>query len=157
MYAQDSIELLKQSGIDFAQNETRGIDVRQFGELLTVSGVVLNEDVSWLAAADADADAIASLLRPGAAPAVDLCAGTSVRAQLSSQPPEKLMRLCGRLSSRLVAGAVDHLSQRLRLWIPAQAADMLLPARQRDRVLPAAQGWSSEACLPARQPIQQRR
>jgi hypothetical protein len=48
MYAQDSIELLKQSGIDFAQNETRGIDVRQFGELLTVSGVVLNEDVSWL-------------------------------------------------------------------------------------------------------------
>lgn len=46
MYAQDSIELLKQSGIDFAQNETRGIDVRHFGELLTVSGVVLNEDVS---------------------------------------------------------------------------------------------------------------
>lgn len=45
MYAQDSIELLKQSGIDFAQNETRGIDVRHFGELLTVSGVVLNEDV----------------------------------------------------------------------------------------------------------------
>ena len=28
------------------QNETRGIDVRHFGELLTVSGVVLNEDVS---------------------------------------------------------------------------------------------------------------
>ena len=46
MYAQDSIELLKQSGIDFAQNEARGIDVRHFGELLTVSGVVLNEDVS---------------------------------------------------------------------------------------------------------------
>ena len=43
---QDSIELLKQSGIDFAQNEARGIDVRHFGELLTVSGVVLNEDVS---------------------------------------------------------------------------------------------------------------
>lgn len=28
------------------QNEARGIDVRHFGELLTVSGVVLNEDVS---------------------------------------------------------------------------------------------------------------
>lgn len=28
------------------QNETRGIDVRHFGELLMVSGVVLNEDVS---------------------------------------------------------------------------------------------------------------
>lgn len=48
MYAQDSIELLKQSGIDFAQNETRGIDVQQFGELLMVSGVVLNEDVRWI-------------------------------------------------------------------------------------------------------------
>eukprot|EP00887_Chlorella_sp_A99_P004930 scaffold4.g4930.t1 len=48
MYAQDSIDLLKQSGIDFAQNEARGIDVRHFGELLTVSGVVLNEDVRWI-------------------------------------------------------------------------------------------------------------
>lgn len=50
MYAQDSIELLKQSGIDFAQNEARGIDVHKFGELLMSSGIVLNEDVSsaWL-------------------------------------------------------------------------------------------------------------
>ena len=48
MYAGDSIELLKQSGIDFAQNEVRGIDVKRFGELLTVSGVVLNEDVRWI-------------------------------------------------------------------------------------------------------------
>ncbi len=48
MYAGDSIELLKQSGIDFAQNEARGIDVTRFGEQLTVSGVVLNEDVRWI-------------------------------------------------------------------------------------------------------------
>ena len=48
MYAADSIELLKQSGIDFGQNEARGIDVQQFGELLMVSGVVLNEDVRWI-------------------------------------------------------------------------------------------------------------
>lgn len=48
MYAGDSIELLKQSGIDFAQIESRGIDVRRFGEQLTVSGVVLNEDVRWI-------------------------------------------------------------------------------------------------------------
>lgn len=45
MYAQDSIELLKQSGIDFAQNEKRGIDVSQFGELLMTSGIVLNDEV----------------------------------------------------------------------------------------------------------------
>lgn len=48
MYAQDSIELLKQSGIDFAQNESRGIDVQRFGELLMSSGIVLNEDVRWI-------------------------------------------------------------------------------------------------------------
>ncbi len=48
MYAGDSIELLKESGIDFAQIESRGIDVRRFGEQLTVSGVVLNEDVKWI-------------------------------------------------------------------------------------------------------------
>ena len=45
MYAQDSIELLKQSGIDFLQNEKRGIDVSQFGELLMTSGIVLNDEV----------------------------------------------------------------------------------------------------------------
>jgi CCR4-NOT transcription complex subunit 7/8 len=45
MYAQDSIELLKQSGIDFAQNEARGIDVQRFGELLMSSGIVLNDEV----------------------------------------------------------------------------------------------------------------
>lgn len=48
MYAQDSIELLKQSGIDFAQNEARGINVHKFGELLMSSGIVLNEDVRWI-------------------------------------------------------------------------------------------------------------
>ena len=52
MFAQDSIELLKQSGIDFAKMEARGIDVSNFGELLMSSGIVLNEDVrtqaGWL-------------------------------------------------------------------------------------------------------------
>lgn len=48
VYAQDSIELLKQSGIDFAQNEARGIDVVRFGELLMSSGIVLNEEVRWI-------------------------------------------------------------------------------------------------------------
>ena len=45
MYAQDSIELLKQSGIDFGQNEARGIDVHRFGEVLMSSGIVLNDEV----------------------------------------------------------------------------------------------------------------
>jgi CCR4-NOT transcription complex subunit 7/8 len=48
VYAQDSIELLKQSGIDFIMIEERGIDVHRFGELLMVSGVVLNKKVKWL-------------------------------------------------------------------------------------------------------------
>eukprot|EP00270_Netrium_digitus_P022230 TRINITY_DN986_c0_g1_i1.p1 TRINITY_DN986_c0_g1~~TRINITY_DN986_c0_g1_i1.p1 ORF type:complete len:267 (+),score=38.30 TRINITY_DN986_c0_g1_i1:106-801(+) len=48
MYAQDSIELLRQSGIDFRRNEERGIDSVRFGELLMSSGVVLNESVNWI-------------------------------------------------------------------------------------------------------------
>jgi len=48
IYARDSIELLKQSGIDFTALEVRGIDAHHFGELLMVSGVVLNEDVKWI-------------------------------------------------------------------------------------------------------------
>ncbi|KAJ7538523.1 hypothetical protein O6H91_11G052700 [Diphasiastrum complanatum] len=48
VYAQDSIVLLKESGIDFQKNEEKGIDSRRFGELLMSSGVVLNENVHWI-------------------------------------------------------------------------------------------------------------
>ncbi|KNC82803.1 CCR4-NOT transcription complex subunit 7, partial [Sphaeroforma arctica JP610] len=48
MYAEDSINLLKRSGINFEKCETEGIDVFDFGELLIVSGLVLNNDVRWL-------------------------------------------------------------------------------------------------------------
>jgi len=48
LYAQDSIELLKQSGIDFGKLEEQGIDIVQFGERLMISGVVLNDDIRWL-------------------------------------------------------------------------------------------------------------
>lgn len=48
MYAQDSIEILKQAGIDFAKHESAGIDVFRFGELLVPSGLVLDEDIKWL-------------------------------------------------------------------------------------------------------------
>ncbi|KAI4325225.1 hypothetical protein MLD38_030642 [Melastoma candidum] len=48
VYAIDSIELLKRSGIDFKCNNDRGVDVRRFGELLMSSGIVLNDDVQWI-------------------------------------------------------------------------------------------------------------
>lgn len=48
IFANDSIELLKQCGIDFKKNNEMGIDVNRFGELLMTSGIVLNEDVHWV-------------------------------------------------------------------------------------------------------------
>lgn len=48
MYAQDSIDLLQQSGILFAKHEKHGIDVQDFGELLMSSGLVLVDDVTWI-------------------------------------------------------------------------------------------------------------
>ena len=48
MYAQDSIDLLVRSGIDFEAHDARGIDVDHFGELLMTSGLVLNDEVKWL-------------------------------------------------------------------------------------------------------------
>lgn len=48
MFAQDSIELLKTSGIDFDKFEKHGIDIHYFGEVMMMSGLVLNEDVKWI-------------------------------------------------------------------------------------------------------------
>eukprot|EP01006_Ploeotia_vitrea_P037470 TRINITY_DN66132_c1_g2_i1.p1 TRINITY_DN66132_c1_g2~~TRINITY_DN66132_c1_g2_i1.p1 ORF type:complete len:403 (+),score=220.31 TRINITY_DN66132_c1_g2_i1:207-1415(+) len=48
MYAQDSIDFLRKSGIKFEMHEQRGIDIQRFGELLMMSGVVLSEDVTWV-------------------------------------------------------------------------------------------------------------
>jgi CCR4-NOT transcription complex subunit 7/8 len=48
MYAQDSIDLLTKSGIDFKKHQDMGIDVEHFGELLTSSGLVLLTDVKWV-------------------------------------------------------------------------------------------------------------
>eukprot|EP00121_Abeoforma_whisleri_P000122 Awhi_evm1s110 len=48
MYAPDSIELLKRSGINFEKHATDGIDVHEFGEVLIESGSVLNDDIKWI-------------------------------------------------------------------------------------------------------------
>lgn len=48
IYAQDSIDLLTTSGIDFSAHERDGIDVLTFGELLTSSGIVLNDRMKWV-------------------------------------------------------------------------------------------------------------
>lgn len=46
--ASDSIELLRQSGIDFKKNTEKGISANSFAELLMSSGVVLNDSVHWV-------------------------------------------------------------------------------------------------------------
>lgn len=48
VFANDSIELLKQSGIDFKKNNEKGIDALRFGEHLMSSGIVLNDSVHWV-------------------------------------------------------------------------------------------------------------
>eukprot|EP01098_Paradermamoeba_levis_P003172 TRINITY_DN147_c0_g1_i5.p1 TRINITY_DN147_c0_g1~~TRINITY_DN147_c0_g1_i5.p1 ORF type:complete len:292 (-),score=56.40 TRINITY_DN147_c0_g1_i5:248-1123(-) len=48
MYAEDSIDLLCRSGIDFRKHAIFGIDVEEFGALLTSSGVVLSESIKWI-------------------------------------------------------------------------------------------------------------
>ncbi len=48
MYAQESIDLLAKSGIIFQKNLESGIDPMNFAELLTSSGVVLMDNVTWL-------------------------------------------------------------------------------------------------------------
>lgn len=48
MFAQDSIDLLVRSGISFEDHATRGIDPLKFGELLMVSGLVLDDRVRWV-------------------------------------------------------------------------------------------------------------
>eukprot|EP01138_Halocafeteria_seosinensis_P010989 gb/GECG01011224.1/.p1 GENE.gb/GECG01011224.1/~~gb/GECG01011224.1/.p1 ORF type:complete len:204 (+),score=16.48 gb/GECG01011224.1/:1-612(+) len=48
LYAQDSIDLLKRSGIDFDRHQREGVDVMRFGELLMSSGLVLMPNVKWI-------------------------------------------------------------------------------------------------------------
>lgn len=47
-YALDSVELLRRQGIDFERNREQGIDSYQFAQLMMSSGLVLNDDVTWV-------------------------------------------------------------------------------------------------------------
>mmetsp|Transcript_10990 Transcript_10990/g.11032 ORF Transcript_10990/g.11032 Transcript_10990/m.11032 type:complete len:225 (+) Transcript_10990:193-867(+) len=47
-YSEDSIQLLRQSGIDFDMHATNGISHFDFSELFTVSGLCLNEDITYI-------------------------------------------------------------------------------------------------------------
>lgn len=48
MYAQESIDLLTNSGIQFKKHEDEGIDIFTFAECLMTSGIVLSDQVYWL-------------------------------------------------------------------------------------------------------------
>jgi len=48
MYAEDSIDLLQNSGIQFDKHERDGIDPVAFAEMMLTSGLVLMEEVKWL-------------------------------------------------------------------------------------------------------------
>ncbi len=48
MYAEDSVDLLQNSGIQFEKHEQEGIDPIHFAEMMLISGLVLMENVKWL-------------------------------------------------------------------------------------------------------------
>lgn len=48
MYAESSIDLLRNSGVDFARHQEHGIALSTFGSILTTSGLAFSEEVNWL-------------------------------------------------------------------------------------------------------------
>jgi len=48
MYSQESVDLLRNAGIDFPRHQVEGIRMCDFGELLTTSGLVVDPRITWL-------------------------------------------------------------------------------------------------------------
>ncbi|XVF86341.1 hypothetical protein PTKIN_Ptkin18bG0031700 [Pterospermum kingtungense] len=48
VFANDSIELLRRSGIDFKKNNEKGVNAMRFSELLMSPGIVLNDNMHWV-------------------------------------------------------------------------------------------------------------
>lgn len=49
MFSFDSIQLLEKVGVDFQEHTDSGISRNELAEVLTVSGLVLNDEVRWVA------------------------------------------------------------------------------------------------------------
>jgi CCR4-NOT transcription complex subunit 7/8 len=48
LFAPESVELLRRSGLDFANHQEKGIEAHHFAEVLMTSGLVLCDDIKWL-------------------------------------------------------------------------------------------------------------
>lgn len=48
LYAEDSIDLLQSSGLDFEKHSFQGIETSDFAEMLISSGLVLMDNVTWI-------------------------------------------------------------------------------------------------------------
>lgn len=47
-FANESIELLKNAGINFEKHKNEGIDIDDFGELMVTSGIITNNRIYWI-------------------------------------------------------------------------------------------------------------
>ncbi|KAH7952837.1 hypothetical protein HPB49_001754 [Dermacentor silvarum] len=48
-YVQDSIDLLMHSGMQFGKHNNEGFDPYEFAQLIMTSGMVLSDEITWLA------------------------------------------------------------------------------------------------------------
>jgi CCR4-NOT transcription complex subunit 7/8 len=109
MHAQDSIDLLVRSGINFEALHRDGIDSRLFGELMTSSGLVLNDDACWISFHSGyDFGYLLKVLTAKALPATE----TEFFKLLSTYFPriydiKHLMRFCDKLKGGLNKVAED--------------------------------------------------